>query len=381
MKYFLWFFSIFLFLSTPAFAQQSVNPEQVKLNLILQMAEDGFLSEKMTKEAQTAYINQEKLKTYSPTSSPVAETNKWTDYLSLFNFGKVVAVILFLVCFSGIIKKIVAKLWFVVVKVPVIVYQGLFMTGTLIATFTPHLIWSNHSFYIALFGAFANLIVLGWIVSTYRKVQYWFAKIFNIGVPVETVASFWAMVYFAGLAFLYNSQIFGFFAVVSLSSILSFSLYYTGGTLWLYFKDNRLGAVVFGHLVILVAYIGLDMTGQFSTQIALFETGLKFYCTIALCTGLIWGSAPWGSSKGVAFYSVLMLMTFIAGVIGYHLLDLKAIGTIIICFFIIFALDWIAYIGSRCGFIVGTGIAGAVLYGSIDALERYGPQIMNNMAV
>lgn len=373
MKYFI---SLFLFLfSLCAFAQEpATNSERVKLELINNMTKDGYLSEKMSLEVKSKYINVENL-SRSTQKSGVAtnqDSNSWTDYLSLVNFIKVLGVFLILFAFWGTIKNIADKIWHLIIKVPDFVYQTVLLGLSVTATIAPHLIWSSQAFYVALLGSIANLIILGWICASYPKIAYYFAKLFNLGIPVASVLSFWGMLYFGALALHYDSQIFGFFAAVCLSGIFSFTLYYSTGTLWLYFKDNALGAVVFGHLVVLGIYSTLHLNNIATSELNIFKAGLEYYCTIALCTGLLVGSAPWNREKTIGLYVLLFTATFVAAILGYFLGDLKVIGSIVTCFFILFCLEWIAYVGFKGGMIIGTGLLGGSLWALSLVLEQHG---------
>jgi hypothetical protein len=381
MKYFYLLFSMLLFFSNPSFAQSTANSEQVKLSLIQQMTKDGFLSEKMSIEATKTYIDTKKLKTPGAETSVTVKANTWSQYFSFINFIKVTAIILLLFCFSGTIKKIIQGAWHLIIQVPIIIYQTSFLTVSLICTIFPTYLWAAEAFYIALFGAFANLIIIGWILEFHPKLVIFLKKLFNIGLPIETIISFWGMLYFSLLAVAYHSQIFGFFATVCLSGIFSFTLYYSSGTLWLFFKDNALSALVFGHAIVLIIYSILHTTGNFNSYLPLFQAGLEFYCTIALGTGLLVGSAPWGRGNKTGLYLFIAITLFVMSIFGFFFLDLKVIGSIMTCFIILIALEWIAYMGFLAGFIIGTGVSGALLYGVALALEKYGHLLFLNLGI
>lgn len=375
-------FAILLFfvtLCSSAFAQSSTNNEQVKLQLINTMTKDGYLSPKMAIEVKEKYIDVTKLN-IPPTSlksvSENKEGSKWTDYLSLINFIKVLAIILLLYTFSGAITKTITAFWYVIVQVPTYVYQVIFLAATVTATVAPDLILSSQAFYLALFGAFANIILLGWIFSTYPKLEAMLMKIFNLGIPPACIMSFFGMLYFGALALHYHSEIFGFFAAVCLSGIFSFGLYYSKGTLWLYFKDSALSSVVLGHLLVLGIYCIAHINGFLPIQLPLFKTGLEYYCTIALCTGLLVGSAPWYKETTTGLYSLLFVVAFATSILGYFFFDLKVIGSIVSCFFILFCLEWISYLSFRAGALIGAGVLGSALFGLAMLLEKFGTSIV-----
>lgn len=397
IKYFL-AFVMSAFLCTGVFAQTSSTPSQaptvgdIKSQVLSDLQKDGYLSEKMTKEVTQKYITPQDAKTQiyfsvkdaSTASDPVAvqkveAASSWTQYLSLVNFIKVLAVILLLFAFSGVIKKIVLGLWIFIVIVPVIVYQSLFMLVSLYGTIFPEQIWASQAFYIALLCSFTNLMILGWIFATHPKLEQFIEKLFNLGIPVATVASFWAMIYFGTLAIVYQSSIFGFFAAVALSGIFSFTLIYTPGTLFLYFKENMMGAVIFGHMVVLALYVAIERSGVAMPYIGYFNAGIQYYCTIALGTGLLVAASPFYKTSQAAGYALLFVLVFFASIALYFFLGMTTMATIIMIFFALFFLEWVGYIGFKTNWIVGCGFVGGILYGTAVYMEKYAPMIINNL--
>lgn len=387
-------FIVSAFLCAGVFAQteaDTLTVGDIKSQVLSNLQKDGYLSDKMTKEAAQKYITVQDTKTQiyfsvkdaSKSSDPlvvkkVAATVKWTEYLSLVNFIKVLAVILLLFAFSGVIKKIILKLWIFIIIVPVIVYQAVFLLASLYGTIFPEQIWASQAFYIALLCSFTNLIILGWITGTNPFIANFIEKLFSLGIPVSILASFWAMIYFGTLAIVYQSSIFGFFAAVALSGIFSFSLFYTPGVLFLYFKENMIGAVIFGHIIVLGAYVALERSGLAMPYIGYFNAGIQYYCTIALGTGLLVASSPFYRSSQ-AGYAFLFLLVFFASIALYFLLGMTTIATIIMIFFALFFLEWVGYAGFRTNWIVGCAFIGGMLYGIAVYMEEYAPMILNNL--
>lgn len=316
------------------------------------------------------------------TVSKAPDESLWDRYVSWTNFFKVLGVVLLLVAFSSLIGKIAKGLMFLIIQVPKEVYQVSFLSVSLLATIRPDLIWASQAFYLALFGAFANLVVLIWVIESHPRLKEVLAKLFNLGVPPASVASFWGMLYFAALALAYNSQIFGFFAVVCLSGIFTFTMYYRPGVLFLDFEEKAMPAVVFGHLAVLLGYVGLKLSGNLPAQTALFSVGLEYYATIAMGVGFLVAASPfYGRNQGGAVgYLMLFLLVTFAAVAGYFLFDLKVIGSILCVFAVLLALEWIGYLSYKSGFIVGTFILGITLYGLSLLAEHYGHLVVLKLA-
>ena len=375
-------------MSFGAFAQTTSTLADVKSEVISNLQKDGYLSEKMAKEVAQKYISaqdtQTKITKSSDTSSnntPEAKTStvNWTQYLSWLNAIKVIGVILLLLALSGFIKMIIKNMWYLIAKVPVILYQTIFLSMSIFGTIFPEKVWASQYFYIALFCSFANIMVLAWIVTTYPKIQLFLGKLFNFGVPFQTVLSFWAMIYFGVLAITYQSSIFGFFAAVALSGIFSFTMMYSPGVLFLYFRENALASVVFGHIIVLVGYIALYHTGFGMSYVQYFNAGIQYYCTIALGVGLLVGASPFYKTERAFAYAFLFLIIFAFSFVLYFFLGLPTIATILMIFFTLMFIEWFGYVGFKAGRVVGCATVGAMLYATSLVLESYGPAIMVNM--
>lgn len=353
-----------------------LNEARVKLELIHQMESDGFLSTKLANEAKEKYVDPTKLDAPEATRSAQPEESLWNRYLSLTNFLKVAGVLFLLGAFYGTIVNLAKGVWHLLIKVPTIVYQLPLLAVTLFATMCPQLLWPSQALYIALFGSIANIVVVGWILAIYPKVAAFLANLFKLGIPLGSVISFWGMLYFGGLAFWYHSQIFGFLAAICVSGVLTFGIQYGRGVLTLAFDEDALGAVVFGHLAVLGIYVVVRQTMPELTGLAYFKVGLEYYCTIALMTGLLVGSAPFSRNKATGLYVLLMVLMVIAATTGYFMIDLKVIGSIVTCFFVLSIIEWLAYLGFQGGLIAGSAVLGVALYSLSLVAQHFGHYIV-----
>ena len=366
------FIAIFFMFSQLGIAAESsvLTEADIKIELIKDMKKDGYLSDKMANEVSGKYITEEDKKPFVETFVKESNTITWQKWLSWTNFFKVLGVILFLIAFSGILRKMVKSIWKFIVAVPPIVYQvvflGLFGTGLV----RPELMWESQSFYIVLFSSFALNMTLGWITAVYPKTLEVIKKMFNFGIPFETIVSFYGMFYFGALAWIYHSSIFGFFAAFCLSGVFSFSMKYAPGVLFLGFKDKMLNAVVFGHLAVLIIYVYFFKTMPEVTKY--YDIGIQYYCTIAMAVGLLVGSSPFYRKGSAAGYALLFVVVFFLASYGYFFLDLKVVSSIVSCFFVLLILEWFGYIGFRGGMISGCIVLGALLYSLSMILEKYG---------
>ena len=377
MKNFIFMAFVLLAFIGNAFGQAS-SVADVKNQLISSLAKDGYLSKEVASAAAQKYITAEDKITAIQQLNTKKETNptesSWSDYLSWINFIKVVGVIFFLVAFSGVISKLVSGMWVFIKAVPVVYYQAVFIALTLLGIFFPRLIWESQYYYIALFASFANIMVVGWIIDSSPALQQLITKLLKLGIPVQCAAALYGMLYFGTLAFAYHSTIFGFFAVVCLSSGISFSMVCIPGKFFFHYKENTLIKVILGHLLVFGAHIAtFKEYGQYTE---LFNAGIQYYCTIILGISLLVGASPFYKRKSAIGYGVLFITLFGLASYGYFFTEFKVISSITFIFFTIFVMEWIGYISYLSGIIFGSAFVGSTLYALSLLLEKYGSLII-----
>jgi hypothetical protein len=368
---------------SPAFAADAPQTAgQVKLELLKQLEKDGYLSQKLADEAKLKYVDPKEVSV--PLAKPgnadaaKAEPSFYERYVTLANFFKLVAVVLLLVWASGFIAMFAKGLIFVIIAVPKEVYQTVFLALTLTMTLRPELLWASQAYYLVLFGAFANVMLAFWVIESHPKLEAALKQLFKLGIPPMSVASFWGMLYFGALAIAYQSQVFGFFAAVCLSGILSFGMYYSPGILTLFFNEKATGAVIWGHLVVLAGYSIAKVMGVLPAQVGLFAIGLQYYCTIALGVGFLVGASPF--SKNPGGFLAMFIAVFVAAMAGYYIYDLKVIGSIICVFAVLLFLEWVGYLSYKTGFLVGTFVMGIVLFVASLLMENFASFLVLRLA-
>lgn len=388
MKKILWFFLVICF-AIPAVADTQTLAES-KIDLLQKMQADGYLTDAAADAAKQKYIleddknylivDQRSASIPAAVANQVEDESSWTQYFSLINFIKVLAVILLLVAFSGIIKKIILGCWALIAVVPVWVYQGLFLTATVCASFFPAYIWLSQLFYIALFGIFGSLMIVVWILATWDKLRERLIKLVSFGLPLVSVISFLLMMYFGLFAIVYQSSFLGFFAAVALSGVFTFSLFYMPGILFFQFKENALAAMVFGHLVALSLYIILLQLGIALEYLTYFNAGIQYYCTLALGVALLVGSSPF-YEKASVFYFLIFIAVCVVATFLYFFAGLTGMAIILYVLFVLVFLEWITYLGFKTGVITGLLLIGGLLFAIALILERYAGLILNQFKI
>lgn len=376
------FFVLFLFTSLTFANVANESVADVKITLIHHLIKDGYITDKNADEIINKYVKEEDKESITKSPNDIKEEavvaqkeSSWKDYLSLINFIKIIAIILVLVACAGLIKRLILACWLIIAAIPVIIYQTVLLAGSITGTFFPELIWLSQALYVAIFCSFINILLLVWIIASHEPLEKLISKLFDLGAPVECVASLYGLFYFTSLALYYQSSIFGFFAAMCLSA----SAYTICVNLPIFSKYNRnkeLNSFIISHLIIVFSYALIQATGINNQWLDSFNIGLQYYCTIALCGALLINTSPFVTDRNWPIYLFLFIGLFILSVFGYFFWDLKIMSSIIMTSFSLFLLLWSAYVGFKGGIIVGTGTLGILLYGLSLLLEKYGSMIV-----
>lgn len=372
-----------LFWGATAIAQiapQDKSTADIRLELLQKMQDDGFLSDKMAQEARLKYVDPKAIN--APLSKDPPPPSLWERYVSWVNFFKVTAVLLLLVAFSGAIAKLGKRLKIIILLVPTPVYQASLLSASVYGTFCTADFLAAEAYYVRLFCAFSNLILLGWIFSSIQFLKELFTTLNRKGIPMDVMICLVGVLYFGSLAIFNSSSLLGFLAAIYLSGVFSFGVSYAPGMLTLFVAEKRIAAVIIGHLLVLLTYAGLKISGSLPPESAVFTAGIEYYGTVALGVGFLVATSPFGKKDAAAVtYFLLFCITLIAAITGYFFFDLKIIGTIMCIFGLLLALEWIGVLSYAAGFLPFAAIMGAILYGVAMLLEANSHLIIFKMAI
>jgi hypothetical protein len=346
--------------------QASAAPDNIAVRLLAALESDGLIARDKADLASDKLLEL------------LAEERQRTSarrYNALANFAKVVAVIFLLIALWMVLDLLGPLVWSIIVMVPVIIYQVVFLAASVIGLiFAPTT--GRHRMYVAYFCAFANLLLIGWIVGTNRQLQDWLAALaeyltFLGAETLQCIVSLIGAFYFGVLAIVFSSEVFGFFTVVSLSATTSFGLCYFPEVLVLFLDWGMLNQVIFGHLIVVTVFTTLRVLQKLPSHGKLFLKGVDFYCSIALGTALLLGSSPysWYKSQLYIPYMLLFCTIWAAAMAVYFLADIKAIGSVLSVFAVLTAFDWIWSFSSQAGAIFCCVLIAAMLYGGVILLE------------
>lgn len=379
----IWLVFLMLF-SFTAFASEPTGNVLKEGEIILQtidnLTKNGYITEKNALEAKKEYVlnNPEVFEriidTEKNSQNKIDDDISWTEHITFVNSIFFIATICALIAFHGVIIKLIKSGLFFILKVPVILYQLGFLALSLTMTFRPDLLWMEYSFYIALFGSIANILVLGWMAVIYDDLFEKLINLISLGLNKETMVNLWLCLYFGMFAIANESQTFGLFSVIFLVATTWFAIVKL--SLKLGFRDKSenavLGTVVFSNLGILAIYILSTISALSIPYINLFSVGIEYVCTLALMIALIVNSSPW-SRKENNFLVYFMLM-IIVSILGFCLgifFDLTVIAAFTNTFFIVFIGLWVFDFLKETGKIIIMTVLSALLYGLGKLLSKY----------
>lgn len=367
-----------LFLSF-MFIVNSVHAETVstvKENLIDSLSQSGYLDKDKTVEVKNKFISKED-KTRQVVANTVSPDNEktWHKYITWINLFKILGVLLILVAMGKFIKKVVKKLLFVFISIPLIVYQIAILALSLTFTFLPSAIhfWLSETVYIVLLGALSNIAIISWIIAKNKYLSALFNKLIGKDdVLIGMKISFISLLYFGYFTITLPSYIFGFL------SVASFSIFMITTVLWIIsklkqdsIKENDFTlSVVFCHLLALIGYTAFSQTYNY------FTPAVQYLFSLIVLGVLIPNTLPEIQSKMKSFYFVVFTSIMLISVYSYTHFDTKLISTLVFTGYYILVFTWLAYHTFKANMILGLMSVGLFLYGSALLLEKYGSYLM-----
>ncbi|CAL6008529.1 Conserved_hypothetical protein [Hexamita inflata] len=300
------------------------------------------------------------------------------EFITLSNVLKTISVGLLIFASWSIVTVICKQLWRLIAAVPVYVYLVIALSLSITGIVSPQIYSPTYYDWIAVLCAFTTPIILTAFYGVYEKQLEPIVRVLLLPfLPRGIVLNVLFVAYFGALAIIYKSQLIGFAAVVALSSLTSFSVFYMPGLLALGFKQNMLPFLVFGHFIVLSAYSALILTNNFVEYITVFKTGLEYYVSIALATGLHVGSSPLYRKKAntVAYAFFFILLSGIA-VVANIFTPLKVPGSVLcgFCFFTI--LEWLCYLSLKGGALLSLIVITSSLYLFAKFLDKVSLNIL-----
>ena len=310
---------------------------QVILETIQDLEKTGYITSKNALEAKKEFVFSKPELLQVDTSiqeTTLDSTVSWTEYLSLINIMKVMAVIFLLIAFKGVVFKFIILF----VAIPQYVYQTLLLTLSLTLTFYPDLIWATEASYLSIFGVIANIVIVAWIIATYEDLFTRLFKMLSLNMNPEIVASVYATLYFGFFAIYIDSSVLGIIAAMSFVSIFSFTMSTSGVCTYIgYDRDDLIGVSLISTLIIVSGYSIITIMGINVPHIEVFSIGIQYVLTIVLViTLVIQTSFVYEEDNTFALSTFLFIMVFIGANIGSFVFNLEVIPAIVNTGFLLF---------------------------------------------
>lgn len=366
-------FLSFMFVVNPVHAE---TVSTVKENLIDSLSQSGYLDKNKTSDIKNKFITQEDStrQVIANSASSESETT-WHKYVTWINLFKVLGILLILIAMGKFVKKIVKQLLFVIVSIPLIIYQLIVLALSLTITFLPAEIpfLSSEKVYVVLLGALSNIAALAWIVSKNRKLCAVVQKFFGKDpILIVVKGGVFTMLYFGYFTLSLPSYIFGFLSVASFSVSIT-SLFIWGISKFkkteIEEKDIILSSL-FMHTLALVVYILSPL------DLGYFDKGVQYIFSGIILSILIFNTVPEIGNKMKPFYIVYFTIITFLSLASYVYFDTKLISTLVFTGYYIFIFMQLAYYTFKANMIIGLMTVGLTLYGSALLLEKFGSYLV-----
>lgn len=351
MKNLLKILTLFLFINISLFAES--NPV---LDTINNLEQAGYITAENAIKAKQEFVHTE------------TKESSWTDYLTLVNTMKILALIAFLIATQGLIKKFI-KLF---TKVPMYIYLGLGLFLSLYTTFYSERIWLSQSYYLSLFAVIANVLIIFGFITVYEKFFRKIKELISLNLSEEIILSFYFMLYFGLFAIYFDSSFLGIFSVIGLATLFGFSFYTTGISTYIGYDDeDKISSGLYSSYFILLTYSLIKIFNLNIPYINSFSIGIEYVLTIMLVvTLLIQTSYFYQGEKGFEASIILFILVFVFGNIGGTIFDLTTIQVIINTGFLLFILGWMEYFIFKANGILAMFVSGFILYGLALFIEN-----------
>ncbi|HLP92256.1 MAG TPA: hypothetical protein VK184_27155 [Nostocaceae cyanobacterium] len=253
-------------------------------------------------------------------NNSVNSPTTWQRITGLFNFVNILWIlsIILLTIALGFLTAI--YLVPILAAIPKVVYEVLIYLACVSAFALGLSFEQGISEFIALPGCLGLIIALSLTNYLHREELQSFYQKHNI--EIFSFYSGWLFLIWGGVAILYESSIIGFLAILALEVFLGFSVvamplsYFIGFT-----KREVVSTTTFVSFLLMVFYIGVNLTNTNINYLNIFAPGALFLGTFVYFIGLLIMSSKWYYYESVWYaldnkwpYIYLQLLTVVSGV-------------------------------------------------------------------
>lgn len=344
---------------TPAASAPVVTRALIKHDLLQALLDDGIITAEQKTVAAAKYTSKDdttRLVAYS-------EDESWTRHITWSLTLKCLGLLLLFAAMWGWIKEFVRHFNGWLRKIPLVVYQGVFLSLSLAGLLVPHLIYPAHAFDLALFCAFSTPLLLVWLVGTNKHLAAILGYFFLNGFVARYLLPTLGAAYFLAVAVVYDSQILGMAAMWFLLSIpylaIAAMLKSSLGD-----SDSRhLASAHASHL--LGAALWLLVAPNANNAVTnVLSVAATYYLPVAISLMMMLALAPLYRHRPAQnrFFYFALFIVLVSASFSDYFAAMPAMNSMLALAGIATALFWIVERSFKLGYLFGTFVTGAALY-------------------
>jgi len=374
MRLILLFFITFLSFNLNATEESK---EQTPVNqVIYQLEKDGFIDKETSIKAIDHYKNNKELNNQLSEQFNKEKTS-WTQYITFMNILKLIGIVLILIATRGILYKIIKSMLFIIIAVPLILYQTAALILGVMLTYNPEFFWAKEAFYVNLFGSTLNIIVVGWIMYTYEGILAAIIKLLNkIKISEEIFVLSLLTGYYYHLSLLETSMFYGTIAVMFFSGLFIYCVSRL-------FKDISEKQILylfnFFGLGLFSLFVFLDITNVNHVFLDKLMFGLEYVSALIVIVSLLILSSPFFDRMSAILPSIMIAILsaigFMFGMSNGYVEVSGLINTLVL----ITAFQWVFYLVKDSNYIIVCLVAGLLLFGTGKLIESYQNYFFTNL--
>lgn len=195
MKFLTKILILFLFINISLFAESNT-----VIDTINNLQNSGYITAENAIKAKQEFAQSE------------INKSSWTDYITLVNSMKLLAIIAFLIATQGLIRKFIK----IFTNIPMYIYLGVSLIFSIYITFYSEAIWASQSYYLSLFGVISNVLIIIGFITVYEDFFKKLKELISLKFSIEIVASFYFMLYFGLFGIYFDSSFLAIFSIIEL---------------------------------------------------------------------------------------------------------------------------------------------------------------------
>ena len=343
--------------SSPQSAKQTITPAAVKNELLNELQRDGFLTSDQRSAAARLITQNDNTR-----FDLYTEDTSWTRHVTWSLALKCLGLLMLFAAMWGWIKAFARHFNGWLRKIPLIVYQSVFITISLAGLLLPERIYPAHAFDLALFCAFSTPLLAIWLIGTNQRLMALCAYFFFNGTVARYLVPALGAAYFLGVALILDSQILGMAAMwfmLSIPYLLVESL-----TKEMLNRDNNyMVSALSSHLLGAALWMTFSPSHT-NALLAVLSVAATYYLPVAISLVLLVAMAPWywsGHKNSLVFYIALYIL-LVSASFSDIFASMPAMNSLLAITGIATILLWIVERSFRLGYLFGTFVTGAALY-------------------